>query len=225
MKILFVSATEFEIAPLLKNFKMILSGKMLTTFHFKKHTIDILVTGAGMTATAFYLGKTLNKKYDFAINFGTAGSFKKNIPPGTVVNVVNDCFADLGAEDGEKLITLSEMGLAKKVLYFNKYKNSSIKRIIEGLPKVNGITVNTTHGNETSIQKVVKKFNSDIESMEGAAFFYACNKEKIPCIQIRSISNYVERRNKKKWKMKLAIKNLNLFAFYLSCRIACNNCI
>jgi futalosine hydrolase len=73
---------------------------------------------------------------------------------------------------------------------------------------VKGITVNTVHGNSASIKKVKKKFNPDIESMEGAAFFFACQNEKIPCLQIRAISNYVEKRNKKKWKMKLAVKNL-----------------
>ena len=73
MKILLVSATKFEIAPLMK----LLSGKK----KFGKHSVDVLITGIGMTATAFHLGKYLNKKYDLAINAGVAGSFKKNISP------------------------------------------------------------------------------------------------------------------------------------------------
>lgn len=181
--------------------------------------MDVLVTGVGMTAAAFHIGKVINRKYDLAINAGVAGSFKKNIPPGTVVNVEKDCFADLGAEDGGKLIPLKEMGIKRQVSGFRfqvlslniKHQLSTIKRIIEELPQVKGITVNTVHGNNSSIIKVVKKFHPDIETMEGAAFFFACNHEKVPCIQIRAISNYVERRNKKKWKMGLAITNLNLF--------------
>ncbi len=45
--------------------------------------------------------------------------------------------------------------------------------------------------------------------MEGAAFHYACLQENIPFLQLRSISNYVEVRDKSKWKIQLAIKELN----------------
>src|SRR5690606_23292382 len=48
-----------------------------------------------------------------------------------------------------------------------------------------------------------------LESMEGAAVFYACAQEELPCIQVRAISNYVEQRDKSSWKIDLAITNLN----------------
>jgi futalosine hydrolase len=51
-----------------------------------------------------------------------------------------------------------------------------------------------------------------IESMEGAAFFYACRQLNVPCLQIRAVSNYVEKRNRDNWHIGLAIKNLNKFA-------------
>ena len=37
--------------------------------------------------------------------------------------------------------------------------------------------------------------------MEGAAFFYVCLKEKVNFFQIRAISNFVEKRNKKNWEI------------------------
>jgi len=55
----------------------------------------------------------------------------------------------------------------------------------------------------------VDKYNPAVESMEGAAFHYACLLEKIPFFQLRSISNYVEVRDKSKWKIPLAIQQLN----------------
>ena len=58
-------------------------------------------------------------------------------------------------------------------------------------------------------QRLSNGLNPQIESMEGAAFFYACKIARIPCLQIRSISNYVERRNKASWDILLAIKTLN----------------
>ena len=45
--------------------------------------------------------------------------------------------------------------------------------------------------------------------MEGAAFLFCCMKENIPCVQIRSISNFVEKRNKDNWNIPLAIENLH----------------
>lgn len=210
MKILLVCATKFEIAPLLKKFRKFSFKGNLISYGFGMHSIDVLVTGAGMTATSFHLGKTLNKKYDLAINVGIAGSFKKNIPLGSVVNVVNDCFADFGAEDGQLFRTATEIGLSKIISYPCSYfRIKSVRQILDQFHPAKGITVNTVHGDLASIKKVIKKFNPDIETMEGAAFFMACNHEKIPCIQIRAISNYVERRNKKKWKMKPAVFNLS----------------
>lgn len=80
---------------------------------------------------------------------------------------------------------------------------------LKNLPPVSGITVNTVHGNSDSIKKVVRRFHPDIETMEGAAFFYACSQQKIPCLQIRAVSNYVAMRNKSAWNIPLAVKNLN----------------
>jgi futalosine hydrolase len=45
--------------------------------------------------------------------------------------------------------------------------------------------------------------------MEGAAFFYVCSRENIPFLAIRAVSNKVEPRNREKWNIPLAIKNLS----------------
>ena len=45
--------------------------------------------------------------------------------------------------------------------------------------------------------------------MEGASVFMVCNNFNVPCIQIRSISNKVEKRNTENWNLTLAIENLN----------------
>ena len=50
---------------------------------------------------------------------------------------------------------------------------------------------------------------ADLESMEGASIFQVCQGVNGPCLQIRSISNKVEKRNKKKWDIPIAINNLN----------------
>jgi futalosine hydrolase len=216
MKILLVSATKLEVSPVLKKLRMVSSEGELSHYRFGKHSVDVLVTGVGMTATAFYLAKTLNRKYALAINAGVAGSFKRSIPLGSVVNVMSDCFADLGAEDGERFLTLKEMGLGNAKSQVPSPKSQIPKlNSLSLLKRVKSITVNTVHGNTASIKKAVKKFNPDVESMEGAAFFFACDEFKTPCVQVRAVSNYVERRNKKNWKLALAVNNLNIFLEHL----------
>ena len=81
--------------------------------------------------------------------------------------------------------------------------------IIKELKPASAITVNTTHGENNSIEKAKKLFNPQVESMEGAAFFYACLFEAITCSQIRTISNKVEKRSKENWDLPLAIQSLN----------------
>ena len=74
---------------------------------------------------------------------------------------------------------------------------------------VKGATVNTTHGNSQSIANFLTHSKADVESMEGAAFLFACNQLKTNCVQLRAISNYVEKRDRSSWNIPLAIENLN----------------
>jgi futalosine hydrolase len=98
--------------------------------------------------------------------------------------------------------TSSLSGLCKTLNIPNHY----------GLKQATAITVNTVHGNEPSIKKLADRLQPQLESMEGAAFFYACRQADVPCLQIRAVSNYVEKRNRDAWRIELAIKNLNSFA-------------
>ena len=161
----------------------------------------ILITGVGMVNTAINLTKELNENnYDLVINMGIAGCFSNEIKIGDVVEVVEDCFFEIGFEDGEFFSEFSDFDI--KTNYKVKGKTS--------LRKVKGITVNTVHGNENSIHNIVERLHPDIESMEGATVFKVCEEMKILCIQIRSISNKVEKRNKENWNLDLAISNLNI---------------
>lgn len=207
MHLLLVSATVFEIAPFLQEINAIVEGSILSSHNYKQHKIDILITGVGATHTAFYLGKYLTKPYDVVINAGIGGSFAKKLSIGDVVRIEEDCFADLGAEDDEQFLSLEELKLPGTYTIKNQHSFKHVS--FDKLQTVKGITVNTTHGNTSSIEKFTKRINADVESMEGAAFLFACNQSNLPCIQIRSISNYVEKRDRSKWNISLAIENLN----------------
>jgi len=211
MKILIVVATYQEITPFIKK----VAGTDIKDLTFKRgnNEIKILVTGVGMVATACALGKELAlNTYDVAINVGIAGSFTKKIALGEVVQVTYDVLSELGAEDDEEFISLEEMELGE--VGFNA---SDEPQFTTQLKKVNAITVNKVHGNANSIADIMERLSPQIESMEGAAFFYTCEEASIPAMQVRAISNYVETRNRENWNIPLAVKNLNdWLSVYLS---------
>ena len=213
MHLLIVSATVFEITPFLKEINAHTEDKIFSSHTYKQNTIDVLLTGVGIAHTSFYLGKHLTDKYDLVINAGICGSFVNKVSIGDVVRIDEDCFADLGAEDNENFLSLEELNLPGT--YYVTNENTFDNNIFNKLQAVKGATVNTTHGNTFSIAKFTQYSKAEVESMEGAAFLFACNQTKVSCIQIRSISNYVEKRDKGKWNIPLAISNLNtvLIAF------------
>lgn len=198
MKVLLVSATEAEIAPFLES-----AGKNGVP-EIAGHRVTTLITAVGMVATAFRMGMHLSRNsYDLAINTGIAGAFDRNLQIGQVTAVAEDCFAELGAEDGEEFLPIDRLGFGEsRILAIKPDK-------LPDLPQVKAITVSRVHGNETTIFKTMSRLQPQVESMEGAAFFYACHQVNLPSVQLRAVSNYVERRNRSGWDIPLAIGNLN----------------
>jgi len=214
MRILVVVATKAEILPLISDFGCSISDFEDSTCQLPTVNCQLLVTGVGMVTTAFVLGKHLAaNQYDLVLNLGIAGSFDRSIALGEIVEISEDTFAELGAEDDNAFLPIEDMGFGEATFYpstkladlYNLFNNFNFKN-------VSAITVNTVHGNDVSIKKVTERLNPQLESMEGAAVFYACREMGVPCMQIRAVSNYVEKRNRANWNIGLAIKNLNTFA-------------
>jgi len=212
VRILIVAATALEVAPILVRMEPMqtLDARMKTYTH-GRHEIHVLVTGVGMVATAAWCSRALARTaYDLALNVGVCGSFDPAIQPGTVVHVVSDRLAELGAEDGETFLTLDELQLPGESAFTNAAP--PLNPGLEQLPAVTGITVNTSHGNERTIALVIDRFKPQVESMEGAAFMSACLIDKLPFAEVRAVSNLVERRNRESWRMGEAIQNLGATA-------------
>ncbi len=135
------------------------------------------------------------------------------IPLGAVVAVKQDAIADQSVVELEKLKTLFDLNLVPQDQYpHNKgWLINPNKEILKKtkLKIVKGISVNQISTSKQMIQFYRDAFDPVTESMEGAALHYVCLMEDVPFIQIRSISNYIGERNKKKWDMMESITNLN----------------
>ncbi len=215
IKLLVVAATRAEAGFLPDSVKKAKTGILFPLPGDGNLQLDLLITGPGITATTYHVTRALGgKKYDLALNIGLCGSFDPGITPVHVVNIVADQFGDFGAEDGTETLDIFEMGLLKKNDF--PFKNGKLfadygvkLNTLKALPEIEAITVQRVHGSAAGCKKAFEKYGPVMESMEGAAFFYVCRMEKVPCLQIRAVSNKVERRNRKSWKVDEALKALS----------------
>ncbi len=217
MKLLIVSATHLEISNVLHFFEIdYKNNKNFYEKSFGEDSVSFLITGIGSYAMIYELTKFLlqNKDFDLVINVGIAGSYNDDIKIGDVVFVRKEYVGDLGIDDNGKYITLWETDLFKGNESDIFDKSGALVNPIKGRygctkKEVVSVTVNTVSGSEERIKLLKEKFKGDIESMEGAAFFYICLKEKLPFIEIRAVSNPVTSMNKEKWQIMTAVSKLN----------------
>jgi futalosine hydrolase len=211
MRILVTVATAAELLPT-QEVCEILHNQINSNF-----CIDAVKTGIGSTATAYHTLKALSTAsdtpYDVAINVGIAGSFCTSSPIGSVVRVTSDCFGDCGIQTASGFQSLFDIRLLDADAFpFTSGKLNppplvpELEAALAPIPVANGITMQ--HLVEKSLSAPSPVPLADIETMEGAAFFYVCMHERIPCIALRAISNRAGERDKSKWNIPLALLEL-----------------
>jgi len=159
----------------------------------------------------FLLRELMSHKFELVINAGICGSFREDLPTGTVARVETDCFADIGTEDGKNLF---EMGLMKSDEYpFREGilhdHPGDFTRLYLDLPAVNAITVNRVTRSTPNFTFLRAKYRPDIETMEGASFFFVCAMERCNYVQIRAVSNIVGEGDRSKWDIETAMAALS----------------
>ncbi len=204
MKILVCAATVMEITPFLNEY-----NKSSTAAD-----IDVLITGIGLTATTYSLTRYFSiKKPGLVIQAGVGGCFEKSVRLGSVVAIKQETIADESVIELKSLKTLFDLKLVpqNQFPYTKGWLINTDLPLLKntGLIVVKGISVNEITTAKQKVDFYRRAFNPVVESMEGAALHYTCLMENIPFLQIRSISNYIAERNKKKWNMKESIFHLN----------------
>lgn len=212
-RILIVGATWMEVRLLADEFECTdEKNNYLKTYQYQGMEIDILISGIGTTFTTFHLTNTLlSEKYSLVLNIGIAGSFTRDLKIGQVVNVASEEFADLGIEDRDDFLTLFDAGFLPpdEFPFNNAILQNPMAKNASHLPVVRGITSNKSSGSKEAIDRLMAKYNAQVESMEGAAVFYVCRWMGVPFLEIRAISNYIEPRDPSKWDIPLALEKLH----------------
>lgn len=209
MKLLLVAATGAEIHQVCEafgaNIPSTVGHGVVATGKIGQHRATVLVTGIGMVNTAWMLGQiTATVRYDRLINLGVCGSFRRDLPLGSVVQIVQDGFSELGAQDPHNgFLDLSAMGFTNFKVGGRVYHNTIENPEPANTPhtQCKGITVNTVHGKAEPIAETLKRWQPDVETMETASFMQCAMQAAMPFYCFRGISNYVEPRNRDSWKL------------------------
>ena len=208
-KILIVAATELELQPFLTRLSADFTRQEPFLYSNENVFLQILITGVGAVATTFQLSRVLNSEsFDAVLNVGICGCTNPDWQLGQLLNVVEDSFGDVGATDAKgKFTDVFDLGLANgNDAPFSKKKIAAQhKKMFQNLPQVQGISCNTVLGEGKTTKEFCAQYPNSVQTMEGAAFMYVCAMQQAPLYaQIRAISNYVEPRNKKNWKIEAA---------------------
>jgi futalosine hydrolase len=203
MQLLLCASTEFEIRPVIDFVN-----------NLNPENIKVLITGVGMVATTHSLTRAIYlNRPDFIIQAGVGGCLDKRLPLSKVVFVENESLGDLGVEENGSFKTLFDLRLLDKNDFpwrEGRLSNNIDQLKSTGLTIVDAVTVNEISTNSNRIDYYRNQLNASVESMEGAALHYVALQEKIPFLQMRSLSNFVGERDKSKWVMDIAIANLNM---------------
>jgi futalosine hydrolase len=207
---LLVAATSMEVSHILEKGQS-KSDTNLTYFKISDN-IDCIITGIGQynTVKAITQHISLYGKPTSIINIGIAGTYDTSIQLKSIYKVDKDIAFD------QKVITTGNIRSWQEANLPNAQTNifNPIPPEYENhiaLAKVTGLTSDTISDSPERVTQIKEKYNSTLETMEGAACFYVANEYEIPCMQIRAVSNYVGESDKSLWKIEESIEELNRF--------------
>jgi futalosine hydrolase len=187
------------------------------------HGKSIIFTHCGVGKVNAAHSATLmleNYDVDSMILFGIGGGYK-GARIGDVVVAQSENYAEEGilTEDGWKSVESIGFPLLKNEKeYFNTFPMdiglSQLAVKVSGdlgfnVAYGNFITVSQCSGTRESGELLKNRFDGICENMEGAAVAHICAMYGIPLIEIRGISNIIEKREPKKWNLPLAVSNCN----------------
>jgi futalosine hydrolase len=211
-RITFVAATEKEIGPLLHYLKMHAEQQSFQTYLLHGLQVDILISGIGVLQTTYSLMDYISHRHpDLWIQAGIGGAFDPSLETGKVYQINSEILVGFGAEDPEgKILDQFTLGWSDSNAFpYAAGKLECPYLFALHLPLVTGMTTFYAHGHQGNIETLRQQPNGQMEDMEGVPFFYISLIRKIPFVSIRSVSNFVSKRDKASWKIDEAVASLN----------------
>ncbi|MFH0760472.1 MAG: hypothetical protein V2A67_03085 [Bacteroidota bacterium] len=209
MNRLFVFPTLAEATPLIQSAGFIPAGEP-NLYQLPGADRKMMIAGIGTVPVLYNLTRHFSaNRYDHVVHAGIAGSYFLPLQPGDVVQVTRDTFADVGIDHGGifRWIFHEALWAPDEKPFHGGWLETPEDRSLH-LECVSSITVDRITGSPERKAQMIRQFNPQAESMEGAAVVYVCKQDDIPVVQIRAISNYTGIRERYNWKTEEAIAAL-----------------
>lgn len=173
-----------------------------------------LECGIGKANTAMTLAAfAQRRKVGRALLFGIAGAYAESgLQIGDVALAEREVQADLGIRDGG----MKGMGFPTLVVeeahFHNRFPlDQALTRELKqrlGLPPRTFLTRDLVSENPTEARELSRKWEADVENMEGAAFAQTCLWLGLPGAELRAVSNLAGVRDKAQWRVRQAVEAL-----------------
>ena len=179
---------------------------------------ELLVSGIGPVETAFSLTSRLGRGMSGVqgvLHFGVAGAYHR--PQGSGISMLDICLAreevlaDMGVCHLDRIehFSASELDAGN---YFSLdsglLQQAAALLAKKKIPFHQGrfLTVSCVSGTRKRGDMLARQFDGLCENMEGAAVARVCEAFRLPCLELRCISNFVEDRDTGRWRLKEACK-------------------
>lgn len=179
--------------------------------------VDALAVGMGpvaaATATTRYLSRH-GADIEEVWNIGVAGAYNNS-----GINLLDICLAkqevlgDFGICLRDEIADFEpSLNTGGNIFYLSNELNLRCRDILANhgfkVKTANFVTVNCCTGTLKRGELLRQKYAAGCENMEGAAVAMVCRDFKVPCFELRCVSNMVEDRDKSKWRLTEALEKL-----------------
>ena len=184
--------------------------------------IEVVTTGIGAVNASSSITERIftGTKPAVIINLGLGGILPfNNLKIGDVVVAEKSVYYEEGIQMPSGWKPLNSIGfnlLSNKEDGNTFYPSNDLFESIKGIKfpskKLNfgGIaTVSTISGTDMHAQSVQSRTNCVAEAMEGAAVIHVANKNNIPAIEIRVMSNTTGNRDDQIWDLQKSLKTMS----------------
>ena len=209
--ILAVAATEFEMKPLARFLAM---DRDLSCQEGRALPCCTLIAGVGPVETTLRLTRYLEKRdlqIDKVLNFGVAGAYICEAPPGGNAALLDLCLAeqeslgDFGVCFSDQIEALDEKLGGSRVFPLDQPMLHQARKILARYSMAcrcgNFVTVSAASATRERGAMLAARFQGLCENMEGAAVARVCAEFSLPLLEVRAVSNLVEDRDLSRWRM------------------------
>ena len=195
--LLLAAATELEVNPLADLLR-------------QRNDAEFLLSGVGLVETALSLARFLEspkgRRISGVINYGVAGAFADSGAKLLDICLAReDCLADLGICHDNRIEKFDSLAVQTCFNADPRMFSAAVNGLSDfttSCRKGPFITVNAVSGTAERADFFWQQYKPLCESMEGAAVMRVCQDFNLPCLEIRAVSNFVEKRNRAAWNLE-----------------------